>query len=86
MSALRDLLSIEAALGGGKDKDLFTRYLMKQLSKIEKRSGEDKKKQEESKKGKWTIEDRICLGLLLAFAAIPVGGTYLWFLRSLVRQ
>lgn len=87
MSALRDLLAIETALGSGMrpKEDLMTRYLMKQLKKMELKLGGDKKKEEEKKKGQWTVEDRICLGLIMAFAAVPLVTMYSWALRSLVR-
>lgn len=84
MSALSDLLMIERALGKGSRKERRDDPI-KIYNRIKKLiDGKDKKK-DDDKKGKWTTEDRICLGILMAFLAIPLAVMYTWVLHSLVR-
>lgn len=86
MSALRDLLAIEGALEGRKAGiDPLAKYLLKQLKKVETKEGEKKKKEEEGKKKGWTLEDRICLGLLMAFLAVPLSLLWKLTLHSLAQ-
>ncbi len=76
MSVIKDLLLLDRDQG---KPDVFVRYLLKQLNKVQKL--EDKKKQD-AKKG-WTFEDRVCLGLLIAFGILPLALLYRWGLHIL---
>jgi hypothetical protein len=71
MSVIKDLLLLDRDQG---KPDVFVRYLLKQLNKQQKMEREKKLKE---KKG-WTFEDRVCLGLLLAFIAPPLALFYRW--------
>lgn len=79
MSAVRDLLEVLNYRMDREKQDPMMKYLLRHIKKLE---GDDKKKKEKEKKD-WSIEDRICLGLLMAFLAIPLSALYLWVLKSL---
>lgn len=71
MSVIKDLLLLDK--DGSKETSL-EKYLRKKLKKFEA-SEEEKKKKDKDKKG-WSFEDRVCLGLLMAFLAIPCALAY----------
>jgi hypothetical protein len=75
MSVIKDLLLLDRDQG---KPDIFVKYLLKQLHKVQKAEEEKKKK---DKKG-WTFEDRVCLGLLLAFIAPPLALFYRWLILA----
>ena len=75
MSVIKDLLLLDRDQG---KPDYLTKYLLKKLKKLEFEG--DKKKQEEKKKG-WSFEDRVCLGLLIAFGILPLAMFYRWALH-----
>ena len=75
MSVIKDLLLLDR---DGNKETALEKYLRKKLRKLEEGN---KKKQDEKKKG-WTFEDRVCLGLLLAFIAPPLALFYRWVILT----
>ncbi len=75
MSVIKDLLLLDRDTV---KETALEKYLRKKLRKLE---DGDKKKQDEKKKG-WTFEDRVCLGLLLAFIAPPLALFYRWVILT----
>ena len=78
MSVIKDLLLLDSKMDRSGIQDPMVKFLLKRLKKAE---GADAKKKLDAKKG-WTFEDRVCLGLLLAFVAPPLALFYRWVILT----
>jgi hypothetical protein len=78
MSVIKDLLLLDRN-GIGSGNDAFAKYLLKKLKKHEIQQEQKKKDQHKH----WSFEDRVCLGLLIAFGILPLALLYRWGLHIL---
>lgn len=90
MSSIADALLVAELLKSGKtDKKTDSPDTLRAYMKMEKflkrlKEGDKHKEKEKEKKKEWSVEERICFGILLTMLGPFIGASYCWAFEQMI--